>query len=129
MKIEIKLNQEQFDLLLNSLVQVAQGVHKLSDSWEGKGKETDIIGDIFTKDLDVKEEKKDGRRRYNKRHTEDIGARTIMYGLGLRLNMNLFRAACLSVNVKPFKHYNDHHLYIHKADAAMVTNALKKLAS
>lgn len=124
MKIEFKLNQEQFDLLLNSLVQVAQGVHRLSDTWEGKGKETDIIGDIFVHD-DEKEAEKP-KRHYTPRSVGDIGARTVMQRLGMKLNMHLFRAACASVKVKPFKHGNDHHLFIKQKDEEKVAAVLKK---
>lgn len=36
MKLEIKLNQEQFDLLVTSLVQIAQNTVKMADAWAPK---------------------------------------------------------------------------------------------
>ena len=36
MKLEIKLNQEQFDLLVTSLVQIAQNSVKMAEAWAPK---------------------------------------------------------------------------------------------
>lgn len=37
MKLEIKLNQEQFDLLVTALVQIAQNTVKMADAWMPNG--------------------------------------------------------------------------------------------
>lgn len=128
MRLEIKLNQEQFDLLLNSLVQVAQGVHRLADSWEGKGKETEILGDIFVEELGEGQEKTEKpKRHYTPRSAGDIGARTVMKRNGLRYNSHLFLAACDRAKVKPFKHGGDHHLFIKQIEEKRVVSELNRL--
>lgn len=39
MKLEIKLNQEQFDLLVTSLVQIAQNTVRMANAWDTEQKE------------------------------------------------------------------------------------------
>ena len=103
MKIEIKLCKEQFDLLLNSLVQVAQGVYCLSDAWEGKGKESDIIGDIFD----------DKPTRKYVRHKDEVSCEKIFKEIGAKQDSGLFRAACKLAGTTPFSHEgNSKRLYI-----------------
>lgn len=35
MKLEIKLNQEQYDMLLTAIAQIAQGCVRMASAWEG----------------------------------------------------------------------------------------------
>ena len=124
MKIEIKLNQEQFDLLLASLVQVAQGVHKLSDAWEGKGKETDIVGDIFENNPIVS--KNDKRKKGWTKYPGYISRDAIYQRLGGHGNYIAFDAACAKCKVTDII-TNKHKKYIPLKYADDVVATMKKI--
>ena len=126
MKLEVTLNKEQFDLLLTSLVQIAQGCVRMAKSWEGDPvppKETPV-----EEVTEKKEEEVPQRRHYRPRKNGDVGARTIMKRVGLPNDSSKFRAACESVRVKYFTHREgDFHLFIKQTDEETVTNELKRI--
>lgn len=59
MKFEIKLNQEQYDLLINTLVQVAQSCVRMADAWDVKpNKKKDAKEDTIIELIDMEQDPK-----------------------------------------------------------------------
>ena len=116
MKVEITLNQEQFDLLITALVQVAQGCTRMADSWDTTKKETTIF---------------DGKSKRNyKRHLGSVSIETIFHELGIRQDRGMFRAACKLAGVTPFYHDSEtksHRLYIPIDSKDAVVSKLKSI--
>ena len=125
MKLEIKLNEKQYDLLLASLVQIAQGVNRLSCAWEGK-KETDVIDGIFKDDTSAsvgKCEKKVGGRRP---HFPGYISRCAIYARAGKGNYLAFDMACQRCKVTDIKR-TAHDAYIPKEKADEVVKAMLKI--
>ena len=123
MKLEIKLNQEQFDLLITSLVQIAQGCVRMADAWDGKPKQNKNIESTY---LDKGDKKKISYPRRFRSPTikGDVCAKTVMSKVGMKESSSLFRAACAACGVRPFYHGDGGRLFIKKEDVPVVSKSL-----
>ena len=117
MRIEIKLNQEQFDILLTAIVQIAQGCVRMADAWDTTQK-------VTTPNVDGKP------KRSYQRHKDSVSIETIFRELGRKQDRGLFRAACKLAGVEPYYHNPDskcHRLYIPIDSKDKVVSKLKSI--
>ena len=121
MKVEIKLDKDQFNLLLAALYKIGQGLNRLNDSWCGNTKEEK------EENPSLQETTPPIRKRLRNTRSDDVGTRTIMRKLGMDYDSKIIRAACALCGVQPFFHGRDGHLYIKKKDEVAFTKQLKKI--
>ena len=118
MKLEIKLNQEQFDLLITSLVQIAQGCVRMADSKEEKG----VVVSVSERGGESKV--------FSKRVTKFpgyISYDAIYNKVGGGISARMFKDVCRKRNITPKKLGANNRLYIKREFADAIYLDLYKM--
>ncbi len=115
MKIEIKLDPEQYDMIYTALVQIAQASVRMADSWEAPNKS-----------LSNNEAKP--TRQYT-RHNAEVSIDALFRDLGLKQDSGVFKIACKMAGVNPFYHKStkSKRLYIPAEYKEEVSARIRKL--
>lgn len=124
MKLEIKLNQEQFDLLITSLVQIAQGCVRMADSWESpKVDNCDIVDAVIKHAVDVN---KTGGRSHPK-YDGYISSQSIYNDIGGGVSQKMLFAACRQLGVEPRKFSDSNKFFVPAESRSALVDLLKKV--
>ena len=120
MKLEIKLNQEQFDLLVTSLVQIAQNSVKMAEAWAPK--EEPVNMELLPETPDKTEPKR------NYQYRSDSWIYNIVWGIEpgkyKGYKAHLLRQAIEKTGAKMMK--KNHTTYVLHEDAQKVIDWMNK---
>lgn len=125
MKLEIKLNQEQFDLLITSLVQIAQGCVRMADSWESPKADNCDIVDAVIKHADGKKKQHWGGSK--PKYDGYISSQAIYNDLGGGISQKMLFSACRQLGVEPRKFSDSNKFFIPAESRSALVDLLKKV--
>ena len=113
MKVEIKLNQEQFDMLLTALVQVAQGCIRMAESWETTNEpDKDIVDAVIKQTRETKGKTRGGSLP---KYDGFISSQAIYHDVSGGITQTLFLEACRKLGIEA-KRFPDSKKYFIPSD-------------